>query len=225
MKLKLSTSQRISRVNFLSRREVAELPRLLMPDEQVLGIVSGFYSAGPATLCVTSKRLLLIDKKLIRLNYEDIRFEAIKEVSFSQQAFLAATRFFYAGRTLRFSSWYRKELRALAQYAQHKIFTANEDTSEDHHVKAEADQSELSVPLEEVDTFFNDSSAAGAEESVEQVRPEQVAPTAGVRGAGYQMSPQLEQYISDRIARWRRASRFIESLPSTPKKKPLNQHS
>lgn len=177
--------KRISRLNFLSRREIAELPRLLMPGEQVLGIISGFYSTGPATLCVTSKRLLLIDKKLLRLNYEDIRFESIKEVSYSHEAFMASVKFFYAGRTLQFKSWYRHELRALAQFAQHRMFEVHEEaepTADDLHLTEAADE-KLATPIQ------------------------------------YQANPQLEKYLTERIARWRRATRFIDNLP-----KPVESH-
>jgi len=123
-------SARLSRVNFFSRREVAELSRLVLPDEKVLGVLSGFYSAGTATLCVTSKRLLLIDKKLFRLSYEDIRYESISEVSYAQQGFIASVNFYYVGRELRFRSWYRRELRALAEYVQGKMFSP--DKAEQH---------------------------------------------------------------------------------------------
>ena len=176
-----TSRKRISRLNFLSRREIGEIPKLLMPDEQVLGIVSGFYTTGPATLCVTSKRLLLVDKKLLRLNYEDIRFESIKEVSYSQQSFMASVRFFYAGRTLQFRSWYHRELRAMAQFAQHRMF----EVKDEQHAE---------------------------DEGVSRV-VEQALVTQNTQPSPYQVNPQLEQYLSQRIARWRQASRFIDNLP------------
>ncbi|MBP9738082.1 PH domain-containing protein [Candidatus Saccharibacteria bacterium] len=113
--------QRLSRLSYFSRLEVAELPKLLLPGEQVLVLLSGLYSAGTATLCVTSKRLLLIDRKWTRLSYEDIRFSAIIEVQFSQQVFLASVKFYYAGRELHFRSWYKPELRSLVHFVQGRM--------------------------------------------------------------------------------------------------------
>lgn len=114
--------QQIVRVDFFNARELAEIPRLLMKGEHMLAAVNGFYTAGTAVLCVTSKRLLLVDKKLLRLSIEDVRFESIKEVNYSQQAILASLCFFYAGREMQFRTWHRRELRILSQVVQEKMF-------------------------------------------------------------------------------------------------------
>lgn len=178
---------KLSRLSFFSRLEAAELPKLLMPDEQVLAVISGFYTAGTAILCVTSKRLLLVDKKLMRLSFEDIRFDSIKEVKYSQQVFMASVKFYFAGREMQFRSWYRNELRMLAQLAQQKMFESNEK----RHYKApetqdSSEQSELNAQADspQVPSYNN---------------------------------PQLEKYLNERIARWRRASRFIDNLTMATK--------
>lgn len=180
--------KRISKLNFLSRREIAELPNLLMPDEQVLGVVSGFYATGPATLCVTSKRLLLIDKKLVRLNIEDVRYDSISEVNYSHQAIMASVKFYVAGRELPFKSWYKRELRILAHFVQHKIHTAAAAAAD----TASSESIATSVPLQQPAPF-------------------------------YQSSPEMEQYLSERIARWRRANKFIENLPKPIESQALEQ--
>ncbi len=182
--------QKLSRLNFFSRWEAAELPKLLMPDEHVLAVLSGFYTAGTAILCVTSKRLLLVDKKMMRLSFEDIRFDSIKEVNYSQQAFVASVKFYFAGREMQFRSWYRNELRMLAQFVQQKMFEANEKR---HYKPPEAQVLQQGLI------------------------PVVKAPRAETHITGYQSSPQLEQYLNDRIARWRRASRFVDTLTMSTK--------
>lgn len=112
----------LERTNFFSKREILELPKVLVPGEKVLAIISGFYAAGTAVLCVTSKRLLLIDKKMIRLSLEDIRFESIREVHYSHQPILACMQLYYAGRQMQFKTWHKKELRLLSQLVQQKMF-------------------------------------------------------------------------------------------------------
>ena len=208
------TSKRISRVNFLSRREIAELPNLLMPDEQILGIVSGFYSTGPATLCVTSRRLLLVDKKLIRLNYEDIRFEAIKEVSYSHQAIMASVRFFYAGRVLQFKSWYKNELRGLAQFSQHRMFEIKEEKDTSKRPPEEAKMIDQFAEYAKAQIKDVPLTETPKELEPTQAQPQEVSYQRSDAPLTYQAGPQLEHYISQRVARWRRASRFIDSLPS-----------
>lgn len=112
---------RVTRLSIFSHREVAEISRLLLPGEQVLGMLSGFYTTGTATLCATTARLLLVDKKLLRMRYEDIRYQAISEVSYAHQGLLASVHFFYAGSELLFRSLYRRELQTLAQFVQIKM--------------------------------------------------------------------------------------------------------
>ena len=121
-----ATPYKISKLDFFSNQELAELPKLLLPGENVLSVISGVYTSGTAILCVTSKRLLLIDKKLVRLNFEDIRFESISEVNYSHQLFLASLNLYYAGRNLQFRTWYKDALRTLAQFIQDKMFEARE---------------------------------------------------------------------------------------------------
>lgn len=183
-----STPERISRVNFLNRREIGELPNLLTEGEQVLGIVGGFYTSGSAILCVTSKRLLLLDKKTIRLNFEDARIESISELNYSHNGFMAVVKVFMAGRELEFRSWYKHELRLLAQFVQHKMAEVRNHTQQ---------FSDLGKQLD----------------------------TASPAPLQYQANPQLEKYLSERIARWRRANRFIDNLPKSVESQTLEQAS
>jgi hypothetical protein len=109
-------------VGFFNKREMRELPSLLVPEERVLAVVGGWYTAGFAVLCVTTHRVLLVDKKLVRLNFEDIRFDSLHEVNYSQEAFSASLRLFIAGRNMHFKSWRRQSLREVAQLIQEKMF-------------------------------------------------------------------------------------------------------
>lgn len=122
----LKTKYCISKFNIFSSKQLAEIPKMILPNEEVLSVISGFYTAGSAILCVTSKRILLIDKKFIRLNFEDIRFESISEVNYSHQMFVANLKLYYTGRVLEFKTWYKDELRELAQYVQDKMFESRE---------------------------------------------------------------------------------------------------
>lgn len=137
MSILRSAKKDISRVNILSYFELNELPKLLLPGEQIEGVISGFYSVGPATLCVTSERLLLVDKKFIRLIIEDIRFDSLGEIQYSQQLFLSSVRLIFAGQTLQFRSFYRRELRAFIQYVQFKTLKENATDSNPVHTVSE----------------------------------------------------------------------------------------
>lgn len=185
--------QALVRTSFFSRREMAELPNLLMKDEQVLSVVSGFYTAGTAILCITSKRLLLVDKKFIRLSIEDIRYDSIREIDYSHQAMIASIRMHFSGRRVEFKSWHKNELRMISQQIQQKMFEVREKL----HREPEADVAHA----QEAKVLF------------EEVTPE----TSPAPVNQYRQDPQLERYLQERIARWRQASRFVDTLTVTSK--------
>ena len=120
----------LQRTNFFSKRELAELPNVLVPNEEVLAIISGTYIAGTAILCATSHRVLLIDKKMIRLSLEDIRYESIREVHYSRQPIMASIHLYYAGREMQFKTWYKNDLRVLSRLVQEKMFKVGEQHTE-----------------------------------------------------------------------------------------------
>jgi hypothetical protein len=193
-----SYPQKLSRLNFFSRWEAAELPKLLMLDEQVLGVLSGFYQAGTAILCVTSKRLLLIDKKLLRLNFEDVRFEYINEVNYSHQMFLGSVKFFYGGKTLHFRSWYMRELRTLAQFVQQKMFEFSLQNQQ-QEMRQNQNHDGKYAP-----TYTGQFAGQTQDESQQHLSQ-----------ASLNTNEQLEKMLQERIARWRRASRFVDTITTT----------
>lgn len=191
--LKKAKQSTLIRINFFNRREMAELPKLLLPDEKLLAIVSGAYTAGTAILCVTSMRMLLVDKKMIRLNFEDVRFDSIREVNYSQQVFMASLRFYYAGREMQFRSWYKKELRELAQLVQEKMFEVREKkNNQQEPVMQQVPVQPLSeaIPLESPALF------------------RAVAPAS---------TAQREDYLNQRLEKWRQADRFVDKLAMSAK--------
>lgn len=113
---------KIDKLNLFAQREVAEIPRLLMKGEELLCATGGFYSAGTATLCVTTERVILIDKKITRLSYEDIRFQSINEINYSHQLIVASLNLYLPARRLQFRTWHKKELRQLSQIIEEKMF-------------------------------------------------------------------------------------------------------
>ena len=94
---------------------------LLLPGERLLHTVSGISDSGTAVLCLTNHRLLVVDKKLFRLSYEDISYGAIREISYSQQMFAAEAIFHISGRSLSFLSYNKKELYTIVVFVQHQV--------------------------------------------------------------------------------------------------------
>ncbi len=184
---------RLSRLSFFTRLEMAELPKLLMPNEKVLGVISGFSNNGTVLLAVTSDRLLLVDKKWVRLSYEDVRYESINEVSFSQQAILSSARFYVMGRDIMFKSWYKEELRTLVQFVQGKMFELRPATKADTKKYGYSRQYN-SVP----EPKFEHTTELP---TVSHMIDEEVSKIADV-----------PKHISNRVARWQRAAKYVGGI-------------
>jgi hypothetical protein len=106
---------------FWGRPEIRELPRLLMPGETIKHCVNGRYDGGFATLCVTNHRVLLIDRKFLFTNIEDIRFDMISELNYSSQVFDGTVHISTPSRKLRFVSFNRSGLQKLITFTQVRV--------------------------------------------------------------------------------------------------------
>ncbi|HEV2403205.1 MAG TPA: PH domain-containing protein [Candidatus Saccharimonadales bacterium] len=112
--------------NFWGRAEVRELPNILMDDEIIQHCLNGRYQGGFATLCATNHRLLLIDRKLMFLSVEDIRFDMIAELDYTSQFIDGTIHVVTPNRSLRFVSWHQAQLRRLLGYVQERVMQARQ---------------------------------------------------------------------------------------------------
>lgn len=106
---------------FWGRAELRELQHILMPGEVISHGVNGRYPGGFAFLCVTDRRLLLIDHKPMYLSLEDVRFDMIAEVDYNYRMLDASIRVFTPNKSLVFTSWSQHKLRELAMYTQQRV--------------------------------------------------------------------------------------------------------
>ncbi len=106
---------------YWGRGELRELRNILLDGEEIIFGVNGRYSGGFALLCVTNKRLLLIDHKPMYLSLEDIRFDMIAEVDYNYRLLDATVRIFTPTKTLIFVSWSQHKLRELTKYTQQRV--------------------------------------------------------------------------------------------------------
>ena len=103
------------------RAEIRELSNVLMPDEKIAQAVNGTYEGGFALLCVTSYRVLLIDRKPMLLTIEDIRYDMMSEVDFHNRLLGATVRIFTPMRNMVFNSWSGPRLRKCVNYIQQRV--------------------------------------------------------------------------------------------------------
>jgi len=105
--------------SFWARAEIRELPNILVEGEHLMHIAMGWYNGGLALLCATDRRALLVDKKMLFLTIEDIRYDMISEVMY-QYRLLNASITLTGIKTLHFKSWNQGKLRQLATYVQQR---------------------------------------------------------------------------------------------------------
>lgn len=102
--------------------EVRELQHILFENEEIIAAVPGRYFAGYALLVATDHRVLLIDKRTLFMNIEDIRYDMISETDFNSRFMDATLQIFTLNKQHRFtSSKYKRQLRDLTNYVQQRI--------------------------------------------------------------------------------------------------------
>jgi PH (Pleckstrin Homology) domain-containing protein len=103
------------------RSEIRELCNILMPEEKIAQAVNGSYEGGFALLCVTNYRVLLVDRKPMLLTIEDIRYDMMAEVDYSNRMMGATLKILTPMRNLVFSSWSMTRLRKCVNYIQQRV--------------------------------------------------------------------------------------------------------
>jgi hypothetical protein len=103
------------------RSEIRELGNVLMPDEKIAQAVNGTYEGGFALLCVTTYRVLLVDRKPMMLTIEDVRYDMMSEVDFHNRLFGSTIRIITPMRNMVFNSWSSGRLRKSVNYIQQRV--------------------------------------------------------------------------------------------------------
>ncbi len=102
------------------RSEVAELPHIILPDEEIYECVNGIYEGGFALLVATDVRVLLVDKKPLNyLTVEDMRFDMISQMDYSHRIIGAEINIAAGDKALHFRSYNQERLRKLIGHVQH----------------------------------------------------------------------------------------------------------
>ncbi len=101
--------------------EVRELANIMVPGEQIKGLINGWYENGFAMLVATDHRLLLVDKKPLYLAVEDLRYDMISEVDYSAGVLYAQLGINTVNKELDFKSLHHRRLRELTTFVQYEV--------------------------------------------------------------------------------------------------------
>lgn len=121
--------KQLTRINFnykgWGRSEVSELPKIIIPSEEIFECVNGYYEGGFAMLVATNFRVLLVDKKPLNyLTVEDMRFDMISQIDYNTRLIGADINISSGGKNLHFVSYNQARLRKLIGHVQHEMADA-----------------------------------------------------------------------------------------------------
>lgn len=119
--------ERLARVGlrnkFWGKPEVRELCHIIHEDEEITGAVNGRHEGGFALLVATDRRLLLVDKKLMFLMLEDIRYEMISQVDYFAHLQASTLSISTISKSLKFTSMRQSDLRSLTSFVQQQVMS------------------------------------------------------------------------------------------------------
>lgn len=155
MASKKSVEQQLKRIHFNShawgRSEIAELPSILLDEENIFECVNGVYEGGFALLIATDIRVLLIDKKPFKyLTVEDLRFDMINQIDYSHRMFGAKINICTGSKNLKFNSYNQPRLRKLINHVQNRMANVKKEQSS----SAETQQQHLERINEQLQTYL-----------------------------------------------------------------------
>jgi hypothetical protein len=125
---------------FWGKAEIKELRHILVEGEQIMHCMNGRYEGGFAVLCATDRRLLLIDKKLMFLTLEDVRYDMISEVDFNHSLLDATVHICTVNKKLRFTTLRSGELRKLTAYLQDRVMETRHQSMQPTQIQLPAYQ-------------------------------------------------------------------------------------
>lgn len=126
--------------HFWGRPEMRELSNILVQGEEIRHCLNGRYEGGFAMLCATDRRLLLVDKKLLFLTVEDVRYDMISEVDFNHSLIDATVHVCTVNKKVRFTSFKHKSLRSLTAYIQDRVMETRQQHMQPSQIQLPAYQ-------------------------------------------------------------------------------------
>lgn len=106
---------------FWVKAELRELPNIIVENETIKHLAAGRYEGGLALFVATDQRALIIDKKVMFLSVEDIRYEMISEINYSHKLFDSVVHINSFNKAIWFNSYRKKQLRQLSSYIQQRL--------------------------------------------------------------------------------------------------------
>ncbi|MCA9344217.1 PH domain-containing protein [Candidatus Saccharibacteria bacterium] len=132
---------------FFGKAEIDELPKIMVEGEEIQHIITGRYEGGYATLCATNFRILLVDKKILFLTVEDVRYDMIAELDYGHQFWGATIHIRSFSKDLKFQCYSKEKLRNFTNFIQQRVMELRQ-----HHLQPQMTDAVTAMPIP-VQTF------------------------------------------------------------------------
>ena len=134
---------------FLGRREIKELPRILWENECLENIIQGTYKDGNGVLVATNKRLIFVDKGfVVGLKVEDFPYDKISSIQYETGILMGTLVIFASGNKAEIKKVAKKNLRGFAEWVRARISAPQPSVAVPNESQTHATQEDTIAQLE-----------------------------------------------------------------------------
>jgi hypothetical protein len=113
----------------LGRKEIKELPKVLWKDEAIEQMVQGMYGEGLGVLVATNKRLVFVDKGMLRMRVEDFPYDRISSIEYTTGMLMGSVIIYASGNKSEIKHVAKDQCQAFANYVRARTTAPSEHAS------------------------------------------------------------------------------------------------
>ncbi len=121
----LAVKRQLREVGFTNKHwgwsGIRQLPLILDRDERIDRIITGFYSGGHALVIATNKRIMIVDKKPMSFDAQEIHYEMVTEVEHYMGIFTAKLKIHCLTTDLELTSIQKANIQTFAIYVDQRV--------------------------------------------------------------------------------------------------------
>lgn len=102
----------------LGRKEIKELPSVLWEDERIEQMVQGVYGEALGVLAATNKRLVFVDKGLLRMRVEDFPYDRISSIEYKTGMMMGSIIIYASGNKSEIKHVAKDQCQGFANYVR-----------------------------------------------------------------------------------------------------------
>lgn len=109
----------------LPKREINALPEILWEGEAIQKAAQGFYGMSNGMLVATNKRLIFIDKGIVKLKVESFLYDKISSIEYTTGMLLGNIIFYASGNKAKIENMQKESAKDIAEFIREYIQKEN----------------------------------------------------------------------------------------------------